>query len=387
MSENGTLSMGFGAYQCSSLNIGGSIFRAVRFYCDGEITVYEYVGNIHLHTTYSDGSSPVDSIVRAAAQAGLDFLIITDHNTLRGKDEEGYHEGVLVLVGMELNFRRNHYLVLNVSEPIPSNDKDPQIIINEVRRRGGIGFIAHPVERGSPFYEDGVTYPWTRWDANGFTGIEIWNRLSQWRDGLQSFGKAAYLTVVNPHAALVGPYPEVLSRWDELLQQGMVVAIGGSDCHGVNLKLGPIKLAIDDYYLAFRSVNTHILSHRPLVGSLKPDARVIYDCLLKGSCFVAYDFFMPARGFLFWAQDRYRTALMGESIAFTPELSLHARTPFPARVDIIRNGAVCWRSYGRYHSLNDVTPGVYRLEVWHKLRGQLRPWIYSNPIFVTPDSE
>ncbi|NSW83752.1 MAG: PHP domain-containing protein [Syntrophothermus sp.] len=357
---------------------------AVRFYCDGEITVYEYVGNIHLHTEYSDGSGSVDRVVEAAARAGLDFIVITDHNTLRAKEEEGYHKGVLVLVGMELNYRCNHYLVLNVSEPVPSNDKDPQAIIDEVRNRGGIGFIAHPVEKGSPFYEKGLTYPWTQWDANGFTGIEIWNRLSQWRDGLQSVGKAAYLTVVNPHAALVGPYQEVLSRWDELLRQGMVVAIGGSDCHGINLKLGPVKLGIDDYYLAFRSVNTHILSHRPLVGKLETDAMVVYDCLVKGSCFIAYDFFLPSRGFLFWAQDRHQTALMGQSIAFKPELSLYARTAFPARVDVIRDGAVCWRSYGRYHSFKVDMSGVYRVEVWHELRGRFRPWIYSNPIFVVP---
>lgn len=346
--------------------------------------MYEYVGNIHLHTTYSDGSRSVSTIARVAARAGLDFLVVTDHHTLQGKDEEGYYDGVLVLVGMEINYRCNHYLVLNVSDPIPANDENPQQVIDEVRKRGGIGFIAHPVEKGSPFYEKGVTYPWVCWDAGGFTGIEIWNRLSQWRGGLQKLGKALYLTAVNPHAALSGPYPEILAKWDELLgRHGKVVAIGGSDCHGVSLRLGPVRLAVDDYYLAFRSVNTHVMSHRPLVGDLEADAQVIYDCLLKGCCFVAYDYFVPARGFVFWAQDRHRIAVMGESIVFTPELRLYARTPAPARVDVIRNGAVWQQSYGRYHSFSDVIPGIYRLEVWHKLGRRLRPWIYSNPIFVT----
>jgi len=27
-------------------------------------------------------------------------------------------------------------------------------------------------------------------------------------------------------------------------------------------------------------------------------------------------------------------------------------------------------------------PGAYRIEGWLKLDGELRPWIYSNPIFV-----
>ena len=28
------------------------------------------------------------------------------------------------------------------------------------------------------------------------------------------------------------------------------------------------------------------------------------------------------------------------------------------------------------------TPGAYRLEAWLPLDGELRPWIYSNPIYV-----
>ncbi|NDJ55281.1 MAG: hypothetical protein GYB68_19590, partial [Chloroflexi bacterium] len=42
--------------------------------------LYEYVGNMHMHTPYSDGESYHDEIAQAALSAGLDFIIVTDHN-------------------------------------------------------------------------------------------------------------------------------------------------------------------------------------------------------------------------------------------------------------------------------------------------------------------
>jgi hypothetical protein len=41
---------------------------------------YEYVGNLHTHTNYSDGNGSHEDIALAAIKAGLDFVIVTDHN-------------------------------------------------------------------------------------------------------------------------------------------------------------------------------------------------------------------------------------------------------------------------------------------------------------------
>ena len=43
-------------------------------------TLYEYAGNLHMHTTYSDGAGTHAEIARAAVRAGLDFVVVTDHN-------------------------------------------------------------------------------------------------------------------------------------------------------------------------------------------------------------------------------------------------------------------------------------------------------------------
>ena len=41
-------------------------------------------GAFHLHSTYSDGTGTIPEIVRDAKKAGLDWIIITDHNCLAG---------------------------------------------------------------------------------------------------------------------------------------------------------------------------------------------------------------------------------------------------------------------------------------------------------------
>ena len=43
--------------------------------------MYNYSGNIHIHSSYSDGTGTIEEIANEANRAGLDFVIITDHLT------------------------------------------------------------------------------------------------------------------------------------------------------------------------------------------------------------------------------------------------------------------------------------------------------------------
>ena len=56
--------------------------------------MHEYVGNVHLHSTYSDGALTIPAIAEIGARKGLDFLIVTDHQTLAGleQEQEGYYD-------------------------------------------------------------------------------------------------------------------------------------------------------------------------------------------------------------------------------------------------------------------------------------------------------
>ncbi|MFH1091462.1 MAG: PHP domain-containing protein, partial [Pseudomonadota bacterium] len=137
----------------------------------------EYVANLHVHTTYSDGSGSMDEVIAAARQAGLDVLLINDHDTLAARKNgyEGYHGRLLVLVGLELSGPHNHYLVYGVDSCPDYDWQKPQEFINRCKAAGGIGFLAHPFERGTPMLDNGQAFTWTDWSATGFNGLCIWN--------------------------------------------------------------------------------------------------------------------------------------------------------------------------------------------------------------------
>src|SRR4051794_16350376 len=102
---------------------------------------------VHLHSLYSDGTGTVPEIARAASASGADVVLLTDHDTLeaRRRGEEGWHDGVLVLVGEEVSPRGgNHYLAFGIEEAIRHRGLSPSEICSAVRERGGFGFAAHP---------------------------------------------------------------------------------------------------------------------------------------------------------------------------------------------------------------------------------------------------
>src|SRR5918996_1648629 len=101
---------------------------------------------IHCHSTYSDGTGTVPEIASAARANDLDYLLLTDHDTLAAahNGEEGWHGSVLVLVGTEVSpYRRNHYLAFGLPEPIDHSGMTPAEIVARVNEAGGLGFPAH----------------------------------------------------------------------------------------------------------------------------------------------------------------------------------------------------------------------------------------------------
>lgn len=62
-------------------------------------------GDLHCHSTMSDGSTPVDQVVEYAIQAGLNFISLTDHDTMAGVERAvnlGKRKGIRVIPGMEI---------------------------------------------------------------------------------------------------------------------------------------------------------------------------------------------------------------------------------------------------------------------------------------------
>jgi hypothetical protein len=344
--------------------------------------MFEYTGNMHIHSRYSDGSATVRQIRGYARQAGLDFFILTDHFAMEAASQEGYKDGVLMLVGMEANEADNHYLALDIKQAVPNNTAHPQEVIDAVNRQGGIGIIAHPLEYPSKFLNNSNVYNWVDWSVEGFQGIEIWNLLSQWKGSITNFFTALYY-IFNPQGALVGPYPQTMRRFDDYQRQGKkIVAVGGADAHAPGIKIGPVNIQIISYLYSFRCINLHVLLEQPLSGELAADKKLIYGALRSACCWVGNDYFSHSRGFSFTVSNDRQIWHLGETVPWQEGLQIKVSTPQPAQVKLYKNGILQAQHDGADHLFKAASPGVYRVEAYLHRRCKYRPWIFSNSIWV-----
>jgi hypothetical protein len=359
------------------------------------MSVYEYVGNLHVHTTYSDGAGSHSEVAEAALLIGLDFVVFTDHNVrvsgiegYVGDEQRGY---VLLLAGEEVHDRArhppcNHLLVFGVEEEVAPNAYDLAALVDAARQSGGMSFIAHPDDRAVRWLKE-PAFPWLDRYVEGFTGLEIWNYMSRFKDHIQT-RQEALKTVFRPDDVMVGPPAPTLALWDQLLEMGReVVGIGGADAHGARYTFGPLAHTIFPYDFLFNCVNTHILTRSPLVGDAQHDQSLLYQALRQGRAFIGYDIPGSTRGFRFTAQGQNTSATMGEHLRLGHGVTLQTLAPARAHIKIIRYGDVVAEDR-RAENLTHVVrePGAYRVEVWREYRGLERAWILSNPIYVDPNT-
>jgi hypothetical protein len=350
----------------------------------------EYIVNLHMHTPYSDGTGSHEEIAQAALKAGIDVVIVTDHNVWV-KGPEGYYQDgekrVLLLVGEEVHDKirdpqKNHMMVFGVDEEMATLAKEPQHLINKVNELEGLTFIAHPVDpEALDFNEPDLS--WVDWDVVGYTGIELWNAMSEFKGLLKNKLQAIYYAY-NPEAIGRGPYPEVLKKWDALTATGRrVVAVGGSDAHALKVNLGPLKRVLFPYEFHFQAVNTHIFTEEPLTGDLTTDRKAVLDALRWGHAFVGYNLPAPTRGFRFSGQGMGKSAWMGDEIPAKHGVTLQIRMPQRAECKLVKDGVTIQTWTDRdVTSYTTTKPGVFRVEAYLPYRGKKRGWIFSNPIYV-----
>ncbi len=350
------------------------------------MSLYEYAGNLHVHTPYSDGTALHREVAEAAAEAGLDFVICTDHN-IHVRGVEGYYEDVLLLVGEELHDVRrrpqgNHLLAYGADTELAPLASNVQGLIDGAVEAGGICFLAHPFELPSPLGPDLEAIDWKTWDVEGYTGIELWNYMSEFKGLLRNRLWAVFYAHC-PSIGIRGPYRTTLDKWDALLAEGKRVAvIGGADAHGKTYTMGPLERQLFPYPFLFRCVNTHLLTDVPLNGDLDHDKALIYDALRAGRTWVGYDLSAPTSGFRFHASSMGKEALIGEELVRTGATAFEVHTTEPGDIRLLRNGDVVARSGGRRLRHTTAVPGVYRVEVYRRYRLERRGWIFSSPIYV-----
>jgi hypothetical protein len=346
---------------------------------------YESVGAVHLHSDFSDGTLPIPEIARIAGELDLDFLMFTDHNTLEPKRRglEGWYGRTLVLIGCELNDPddRNHYLAFQIRNEIPKGLR-ATAYVRRVCGQRGFGVIAHPAEKRN-FSDAYPPYPWTDWDVKGFDGIEIWNQMSEWLEGVTK--RNIYWRILHPLRSIRFPVWTTLNRWDSLNRKKRIVGVGGIDVHAYKLKLlGLFSLEIYPYKVQFKSIRMHLLTRQPLKREGNPlpfpkAEKAAFEALKSGRAFITNYSLGDGRGFRFWAERGSVKLPMGSRFPESGFVCFHAEAPLPGRIRLLCDGRLVHETVGKSLQYKTRAPGVYRIEIFRKSRG----WIYSNPIVMT----
>ncbi len=161
-------------------------------------------GNLHTHTTESDGSLSPQAAVAAYAALGYDFLMISDHDRLTPVDTLDPC-GMTLIQGNEITGGGPHVLHVGAREvvqPLP----DRQAVIDAILADGGLAVMNHPN------WETHFNHcPQSLLERlTGYMGIEVFNGVTLHAEG-------------SPYA---------MNRWDMLLSQGRRVwGFAHDDCH------------------------------------------------------------------------------------------------------------------------------------------------------------
>lgn len=137
-----------------------------------------FKGNLHCHTTNSDGKLTPEECKAFYREHGYDFLSITDHRKL--SEETHMEDGMLVLCGMEMDYYLPgevvHLVGVGLSQELNQHDvsRNMQSYIDLANRYDGRVIIAHPAWSlntvttlsglhgltAAEIYNSASTYPW-----------------------------------------------------------------------------------------------------------------------------------------------------------------------------------------------------------------------------------
>jgi hypothetical protein len=335
---------------------------------------HEYVGSLHLHSCYSDGSGTVREMTAAGARAGIDFFVLTEHDTLAAREDrwQGWHDGVLVIVGGEITCRdRSHVVTFGPADVRGLRWKPLRRVLFDLQNQGAAAFVAH----AHPAHIMGISLKageLVDWEVPGFTGVEIWSFLHDICNGLTPWRAPSF--IYTWRRFIRGPHPDTMAHWDRITQTRRFAAYGSLDNHAITVPV--IGTQILTYEDGFRTLRTHVFT-RKLLG-VPADGDAVIEAVCQGRSFVALDLLADARGFRFEADAAGETLQMGEERPWRGPTVLRIHSPIVAEITLMRNGvpAAQATSADLVHTADQ--PGVYRVEA--RLGG--KHWVYTNPIYL-----
>ncbi len=185
-------------------------------------------GNLHTHTTASDGLRPLQEVVSDYARRGYGFLMISDHDlyTEAAAFETIAAEGLTLIPGNEISAHGPHLLHVN-ADRLVAPDPLRQQAITAIAAGKGFCIINHP-----NWFAGFNHCPFSKMaEWVGFSGVEIYNGVIGRLDG-------------SPYAT---------DKWDMLLTQGRRIwGFANDDSH----RPTDVELGWNVAYVQDRSVES-----------------------------------------------------------------------------------------------------------------------------------
>lgn len=287
-----------------------------------------YRGELHTHTAHSDGSClrqsgsngpcPVYKTVEAAVERNLDFVAVTEHNTLSHHQSlnelQMAFDQTVLMSGREITTFYGHANIFGTTEFIDFRVRDHQInsVLQAASQLGAFVSINHP---GLPSGEVCMGCGWiAETDYSLIDAVEVVNG-----------------SVIDSGAGLLKSPLSGIPFWENLLNTGhKVTAIAGSDNHNADLRSDSgRRTAIGEVTTV---VFARTLSQQDLLEGLR-SGRAFID--LEGSA----DRFVELR-----AEAGGEHALMGETLVVAAgddiRVTVSAQNTPDATFALYHNGAL-----------------------------------------------
>jgi hypothetical protein len=192
-----------------------------------------FAGDLHVHSEESgDATATLDDIIALARDRGLDFVVVTDHNTVSHLDRlaaaQAGLDDLLLIRGIEVTTYGGHGNALGVDAYVDHRvglgAVTSATIAADVARLGGVLTVNHPtLDLGDACIGCAWAHPDTPWAE--VAAVEI-------HTGPYDVGSVLFT-------------PEAIALWDRLLDGGhRLGAVGGSDDHRAGMGTSTLQSPI-----------------------------------------------------------------------------------------------------------------------------------------------
>ena len=353
---------------------------------------YDYQGVIHFNTNYSDDANGTfEEIAEVADQQKVDFMISTDHDTLKPLEDkkEGWHKNTLFLAGEEIRVTDGHILTFGIQHLSITPHERTEDVISDIVNQGGLAIIAHTNHPSS-------NWKWQGENDYGITGAEILDLADQVAIApVFSKIKAMIFYPFNPSAAFMELYTkpaETLKWWDKRTRNKNMVGIYAPDFHQAVRITRQYKYPFPRADKILPIAHDHVIMQKPFSGNFSEDKKTLYDAIKRGHLYVSMDILGNASGFLFSAKQGNKTFWMGDQLQAGHPTSFSVTLPPTADskqplIHLYRDGEEIIQSHDGKLNYQTDNAGIYRVEVEVATSTFLGfskkvVWIYSNPIYL-----